>query len=710
MAGRDCGCIWKKSSSQTLKDVRNVDTDATNALISFCMKMPLFLLVSFLVVLCPGMVQLCAADWLPIEEDDLKATESVVDPGSGVEILFKELQIDDAKQTGTNYSYYVRLKIFNDQGVEDVSKIDVTFGRREYIRGLRARSIAPDGTITNLDRDTVYTREIVRKGKKRQRAQTFALPGLVPGSIVEYQWTRVDNNTTGGLILHYGDNWPARHVKYMVRPFSHPSLYVRTIRFKVGQEELEKDRNGFYTVEVRNVPALRDEPYSPPEDAIYPWMLFYYSLEGAEMDEFWENFGRDLFKEFDALLKPRKEIQQKSLELTEKASDKEQALRAIYTFCTSQIRNTTVLGDGSDEERADRILGPSKVLAGGAGTAFEINLLFGALARAAGFEASLASVADRSERFFDRSLMAGLGLPLRVIAVKLGDGWRFYDPGSLYVPFGSLKWENEGVDAIIALKRDCPFTKTQITDAATNRIKRTAALTLDEEGGVEGVVTMEYGGQFAAFHKSELANRSAETLRELVGDEFAQRFGHVELSDIVLHNEEGSVVPFRVLFRIKVDRFADRAGRRMFLQPSFFKKGGSRVFSADEREFNLYFPYYWSESDDVTITLPEGYELEEATAPVPLPKIQGIGYTPGLKHRQNENVLLYTREFDFSFINLPQKAYGPIKDVFEVVYEQDNHTVTLKKSEPKSDSVESGDTAHDHGAQTESEAEPTAEE
>ena len=197
-----------------------------------------------------------AARWLPITEEDLKTTESVVDPGAGVEILFRKHEIDDSAFNRTIYENYIRLKVFNDQGVEDVSKIDLPFDRREYIRGLRARSISPDGTITNLDPDTVYTRDIVRKGMKRRRVRTFALPGLVPGSIVEYQWTQVEDDPSTGLILRYFHVWPARHVKFTIRPYNTRRLYVRTIRFKMGEEELVKDRNGYYVLEVDNVPGL----------------------------------------------------------------------------------------------------------------------------------------------------------------------------------------------------------------------------------------------------------------------------------------------------------------------------------------------------------------------------------------------------------------------------------------------------------------------
>ena len=63
-------------------------------------------------------------------------------------------------------------------------------------------------------------------------------------------------------------------------------------------------------------------------------------------------------------------------------------------------------------------------------------MLFGAMAIAAGFEVRIARLSDRSDVFFDPSFANSYFMNTFDVAVKVGNQWRFFDPGNRYVPFG----------------------------------------------------------------------------------------------------------------------------------------------------------------------------------------------------------------------------------------------------------------------------------
>jgi hypothetical protein len=84
---------------------------------------------------------------------------------------------------------------------------------------------------------------------------------------------------------------------------------------------------------------------------------------------------------------------------------------------------------------------------------------------------------------------------------------------------------------------------------------------------------------------------------------------------IRMENVVDPVKPFVYSFHMRVPGYAQRTGKRLFLQPAFFQKGIAAMFSASTRKHGIYFHYSWTEDDTVTIDLPAGFALENAEAP-----------------------------------------------------------------------------------------------
>jgi len=84
------------------------------------------------------------------------------------------------------------------------------------------------------------------------------------------------------------------------------------------------------------------------------------------------------------------------------------------------------------------------------GTGLDIDLLFSALATAAGFEARFAMISDRGQVFFNPRMAQAYFMRAYEVAVQVNDQWRFFDRQSTYVPFGMLRWQEEGTPALIS--------------------------------------------------------------------------------------------------------------------------------------------------------------------------------------------------------------------------------------------------------------------
>jgi len=263
------------------------------------------------------------------------------------------------------------------------------------------------------------------------------------------------------------------------------------------------------------------------------------------------------------------------------------------------------------------------------------------------------------------------------------DEWRFFDPASATIPFGMLRWQEEGTDALISDPKEPVFVKTPVSPPAKSMEKRTAKLTLSDDGTLEGDVRIEYTGHLASekkeYNNDDSPAQREETLRDLIKGKMST----AEISDIKIENVADPIKPFIYAYHVRVPAYAQRTGKRLFLQPAFFQHGAGALFPTSERRNMIYFRYPWSEQDEVTIDLPAGFALDSADAPTSLNAGEVSKYNIKLSVTKDGRTLVYRRNFFFGGSNglllFPVAAYSQLKTLFDELHKRDNHTLTLKQ-------------------------------
>jgi hypothetical protein len=312
----------------------------------------------------------------------------------------------------------------------------------------------------------------------------------------------------------------------------------------------------------------------------------------------------------------------------------------------------------------------------------DIDMLFAALATAAGFDTRIALAADRGDIFFDPTFADPYFLRTYNIAVKVGDHWRFYDPALMYLLPGQLRWQEEGQDALVTDPKEPTWVTTPVTPAEKTTAKRTAKLTLSEDGTLEGDVEIEYTGHLGVERKEENDEETADKREEILREEVKRQMSTAEISNIRVENVRDPEKPFLYAYHIRVPGYAERTGKRLFLRPAFFQYGVGPMFPTSERENLVYFHYPWSEQDSVEIKLPEGYALDNPDAPAPLGAGKVSQYTARVAVTKDQRTLIYNRTFTFGtpeIILFPKTTYPALKDYFDQLNKADSHTITLKQ-------------------------------
>ena len=157
--------------------------------------------------------------------------------------------------------------------------------------------------------------------------------------------------------------------------------------------------------------------------------------------------------------------------------------------------------------------------------------------------------------------------------------------------------------------------------------------------------------------------------------------GEVEVTNIKIENVNDPLKPFLYSYDVKVPNYAQRTGKRLFFQPSFFEHGHRARFENAERKTPIVFSYAFSEKDEVSIEIPDGFVLEGAESPGDL-KLSVVG-------EHNVAIAVYKQKTVITKRDLiwgkdgktlfGLDTYVQMKAIWDEIHKRDEHVLTLRE-------------------------------
>lgn len=642
--------------------------------------------------------QVFGDSWRPVDPAELTLKQPRIQSDADAEAIFWEVAIED-KFTSDGlelaFNHYVRLKIFTERGVKEYATVEIPQIGKRYVSSISGRTLKPGGAIVELRKDAIFDRNLVKTKGFKAKGKSFALPQVEPGDIIEYQYREVHSNASSNYLhLQFQREMPVWRATYQLKPLQFPGeisqIAMRSLPFNIPPLRFErsKTRAGFAEASVENIPAFKTESYMPPDEQVRGWMLIYYEEDRKlEAEKFWKSIGKSAYDAARDVTKADGSVKKLAEELTAGRADADAKLAAIEEYCRTKIRNINWSGSGITAEERNafkRNLNPSATLKQKTGTGDDIRYLFVALAQAAGIDARIALVPDRGQHFFTPQRMTRAFLQNESVAVKSGDQWKFYDPGTPLLPPKSVRWQEEALAALITDPKDPLFVVAPVTPAADSVRQRRGQFKLLDDGTLEGTIRFQYTGHPGVEQKNLLDDLSENERIEHWKESLTARLSTAEVSDLKIENALDAVKPITISCKISVPGYATRTGKRLLVQPAFFQRNIEAMFQPAAREHDIYFRYGWKEDDEVIIDLPEGWALDQPFAPQGF-NVNNFGsYSVNLLKNGDGTRLIYRRAFlwgitpNFNGLLVPKTAYTQLKTVFDTIHEQDNHVVTLK--------------------------------
>jgi len=642
----------------------------------------------------PAMV---GEDWPPVSPEELAMKDIPGNPGAPAVILYRKVITNDRQKFE---SHYVRIKVLTEGG-KKYGDVEIPYyEKRARIEDIRARTVHPDGHETPLT-GQIFDKLVVRgKGLKLQ-AKTFTLPDVQTGTIVEFSYKVVWHHKMPDFLTH-PENYSIDFGTAITVPTAHwelqDDLYTRRASYSllpIPKGQLKWSwrgalnprpsiaQDGTVLVELENVPGFEKEEYMPPESVARGHMDLYYIVGYAlTLGGYWSQQAKQRTEAIEKFMQKHKAVDRAVAEIVSPSDSPEVKLRKLYARA-QQIRSLSYEQARTEkEEQAENLKDNENVedvLKRGYARANEINLFFASLARAAGFEAEVVEVSARDRMFFNASYPNPAQFTAMVVWVRMGSEDFYLDPATRFCPFKILPWEETGANGIRpgkAASADNVLVTTPAPASADAVTRRKASLKLNEDGTVEGDVQVTFTGQEALQQRlqnvlSDAAGRRKGLEEQAKG--WLPAGTTVELTNTPDWERTGE--PLSAEFRVKIPNFGVSTASRLLLPLAVFQANYKYPFQNAKRVHSVYLQYPFQELDDITLIVPDVYQVES------LPALRNKSFPFGkyvIARTAQGNTLNVDRRLVVDNFLIPLESYSALRVFFDSVRAGDEEQIVLK--------------------------------
>jgi len=624
-----------------------------------------------------------AQSFAPISANELKMTGEQQAPGAPAIILHREVDRDDRNLGSIRQQSYYRIKIFTEEG-RKWANVEIPFAKKfDEVKNIRARTIKPDGSVVEFDGNVMKQSLLKARGFQIQ-AETFHLPAVEPGCIIEYSYLLQGRlGSTSRWIL--SEALFTKSAKFHLKPYGPSAFFPITLRqswhLPPGTPPPVIEADHSVSLQAENIPAFETEDFMPPVDELKFHVDFTYEVTKAESDpeSYWKHVGEVRERQMEIFVAKKKAVERAVAETISPSEAPEAKLRKIYAR-VHQIRNTlyelrkTAQEQKRENEKPDENV--EDVLKRSYGSTWQIDWLFLAMVRAAGFDAYGCSVSSRAEYFFNPKTMQAAHLNEPAILVKLNGQDLFFNPESPFAPYGMLNWSETSTLAWCMSKDGGGWLKTPLPKSSESRLQYVAKLRLTEDGNLEGTVEVTRTGLEAVHDREHARNEDDLARKTLLDDQVKHQIPATAAVELKKQPDwSDPEAPFISEYKVDIAGWASNAGKRMLIPAGVFTGIERHLFEHANRVHDVYIDYPYEKDDDVTIELPQGWEIGNVPAPVEKTE-RVVGYS--LNVENNKTTLRLTRKLTWNFLLLDVKYYPALRNFFQDVRTGDEQQIVLQ--------------------------------
>ena len=645
-----------------------------------------------------------------VSKEELLQKEHPTDPSANAAVLYREVKTEFQYNQDSGWymvtDYFERVKIYNKEGFDWANaEINLYKGEGEdKLLGLRGNTYYLDenGKVQDekLRKDGIFEEET----SKYLTQTKITMPAVREGAVIEYKYTinspfifNIDEFRFQEIIPIEKVNMVFKTPEYFIykthqrgwepykvdkftreRSMSFRQLepmdtrtFGKSIRETITREI--KFKEDTYTVDLENVPALKEEAFVGNLNNYTTALQFemsYIDFPGSPLKTYatnWEDVSKSIYRVdlFGAELERKNYFEKDLNNILQGVSSSEEKIGRIFSYVLNKMTWNGYNGYYTNE-------GVRDAYKKGSGNAADINLMLVAMLRHANLEANPVLVSTKSHGiplFPTRN-----GFNYVIAGVELPQGTLLLDATNKDAEIGVLKssiqnWKGrvvkkDGTSSWVSLSSMIPAVKSTMIAA---EITPDLMLT--------GKNQSRFTGNYAFKYRSDFKSLNEDAQRKKIEKDLTP----AELANLEFENLASPGAPVSLKYDFEAMDLVEDVAGKLYFSPMVFLATEETPFKTETRLYPIDFGYPIKDRYIVTISLPEGYNVES----LPENVVYNLGENQGTYRyliSQAGNKLQLSVEFAINQSYIAAEDYGNLKKFFELLIAKENEKVVLSKA------------------------------
>ena len=645
-----------------------------------------------------------------VSKEELLQKEHPTDPSANAAVLYREVKTEFQYNQDSGWymvtDYFERVKIYNKEGFDWANaEINLYKGEGEdKLLGLRGNTYYLDenGKVQDekLRKDGIFEEET----SKYLTQTKITMPAVREGAVIEYKYTINSPFIFNIDEFRFQETIPIEKVNMV---FKTPEYFIykthqrgwvpykvdkvtreRSITFRQTTRDLRplsgsgipetttrevKFKEDTYSVDIDNVPALKEEAFVGNLNNYTTALQFemsYIDFPGSPLKTYatnWEDVSKSIYRVdlFGAELERKNYFEKDLNNILQGVSSSEEKIGRIFSYVLNKMSWNGYNGYYTNE-------GVRDAYKKGSGNVADINLMLVAMLRHANLEANPVLVSTKSHGiplFPTRN-----GFNYVIAGVQLPQGILLLDATNKDAEIGVLKssiqnWKGrvvkkDGTSGWVSLSSMIPAVKSTMIAA---EITPDLMLT--------GKNQSRFTGNYAFKYRSDFKSLNEDAQRKKIEKDLTP----AELANLEFENLASPGAPVSLKYDFEAMDLVEDVAGKLYFSPMVFLATEETPFKTETRLYPIDFGYPIKDRYIVTISLPEGYNVES----LPENVVYNLGENQGTYRyliSQAGNKLQLSVEFAINQSYIAAEEYGNLKKFFELLIAKENEKVVLSKA------------------------------
>jgi len=641
-----------------------------------------------------------------VSKEELMQETYDKDPSAEAAVLFrsKKIRFEYKEPDGFRLTTYVheRVKIYKQEGFDYATVVERLYRDnhdKETISGLKAFTY-------NWESGKIVKHKLTKEGQFETRLndyyneEKFTMPNIKEGSIIEYQYQ-----------IHSPFYWSIDEIalqydipiKYQEVSIKTPEYFVfkptmkgyLPVRPQTGTEGgkitfTNKQRTGQYTTtttyrnselnyivnvsnySMKDVPALKKEPFVNNMDnyrSAVVYELQYTKFPQSPIKSYsttWEKVIETIYKDpnFGGQLAHKRYFKEELETLIGDRTDEVEKAAAIFQFVQHYMNWNGMLGYYTDK-------GVKKAFEERTGNIADINLMLTAMLNEAGLDANpvLISTRDHGVPLFPTRK----GFNYVIASVVLNNSVVLLDATNKYtkpnvLPIRALNWNGK------LIRKDGSSRTVAVMPNRVSKDNLNCSVALDQDGMITGKMRKTYT-DFKAF---QFRNNYNDVQEDSYLDNLESLNVGMEIGEYNVKNNKVVGKSIMENMDFTMEGQVSKVGDKMYITPLLNQAITENPFKLDQRDYPIDYAYPWEEKVVISLTLPEGYQIETLPESVKfgLPnKMASFIY----KIVAKDNTIQVLADLKMNTAIIPAIDYPNLKELYKKIVEKEAEKVVLTK-------------------------------